>query len=108
VPHELFRQVEFPFSDGRFPPHLGAVVQRTVLEGAEPAREVVHTQDNSWLVGDGVSDPNVPGAVVVAGISHIADADSSVAELATLAVGSIAVRAEPGLPWIINHHGWLE
>ena len=51
---------------------------------------VVHTQDNSWLVGDGVNDPNLPGAVVVAGISHIADADASVAELTTLPLGHIA------------------
>ena len=108
VPHELFRQIEFPFSDGRFPYHLGAVVQRTVFTGEEPAREVVHTQDNSWLVGDGVNDPNLPGAVVVAGMSHIADADASVAELATLPLGHIAERADPGLPWVVSRHEWLE
>ena len=52
----------FPFPDGRFPDSLGAVVQRTVLSGDFPAREVVHTPDGSWLIGDGVNDPNQPGA----------------------------------------------
>ena len=69
---------------------------------------VVHTQDNSWLVGDGVNDPNLPRAVVVAGISHIADADASVAELATLPLGHIAERTDPSLPWVVSRHEWLE
>ncbi|MET7751147.1 hypothetical protein [Micromonospora sp. NPDC005367] len=64
----------------------------------EPAREVVHTEKNSWLVGDGVNDPNLSGTVVVAGISHVADADASIAELATLSLGRIAERADGSLP----------
>jgi hypothetical protein len=102
----LFRQVEFPFPERRFPCHLGAVVQRTVFTGEEPAREVIHTQDNSWLVGDGVNDPNLPGAVVVAGLSHIADADPTIGELAALPLGHIAERAGPGSPWTISRHEW--
>ena len=38
---------------------------RTVFQGEEPAREVVHDSNNGWAVGDGVKDPNEPGAVVV-------------------------------------------
>ena len=106
--HELFRDVEFPFPDGRFPHHLGAVVQRTVFTGAEPVREVVHTLDNSWLVGDGVNDPNGPGAALVDSMSHIALDDPSLAELADLPLGHIAQRAEPHFPWTISIHEWLD
>jgi hypothetical protein len=59
---EVFQHLPFPFEGGVFPEKLGAVVQRTVLDGHEPAREVVHADDGSWLVGDGVNDPNPPGA----------------------------------------------
>jgi hypothetical protein len=106
VPHEVFRYVEFPFADGRFPDHLGAVVQRTVVTGQEPAREVVHTEDNSWQVADGVNDPNLPGAVIVEGMAHVAAEDPSVAELASLPLGHIAQRAEKDQPWIIGVHEW--
>ncbi|GGQ87306.1 hypothetical protein GCM10010166_66890 [Couchioplanes caeruleus subsp. azureus] len=101
----MFRDVAFPFEDGRFPAHLGAVIQRTVLTGKEPARVVIHDEDNDWLVGDGVNDPN-DGASVVACIRHVADADPSVAELATLEPGHIAERDEPHLPWTISVHEW--
>ncbi|WP_327003039.1 hypothetical protein OHA72_49480 [Dactylosporangium sp. NBC_01737] len=110
--HELFRDVEFPFADGRFPHHLSALVQRTVFTGAEPVREVVHTRDNSWLVGDGVNDPNLPGAALVDSMSHIALDDPSVAGLADLPPGHITQRAEPHTPCAakspmgdVEHHG---
>ena len=84
---EVFRHVLFPFVDGVLPRELGAVVQCTVLEGLLPAREVAHTEDNSWLVGDGVNDPNEPEACVVACIWHVIEQNSSVAALATMRVG---------------------
>ena len=37
----MFQHLPFPFEGGRFPSSLGAVVQRTVLSGEQPAREVV-------------------------------------------------------------------
>ncbi|MEU4715641.1 hypothetical protein AB0F73_18550 [Micromonospora purpureochromogenes] len=97
-----------PFEDGHFPDNLGAVVQRTVLTGQEPPRIVIHEEDNDWLIGDGVNDPNLDGASVVVCISHIADADPSVAELATLPIGYIAERDEPHLPWTITVHEWAD
>ena len=45
---------------------------------------------------------------MVAGISHIADADPSVAELATLPLGHIAERTDPSLPWVVSRHESLE
>jgi hypothetical protein len=54
---EMFQRLPFPFDGDEFPAALGAVIQRTVLDGSEPAREVIHTPDGSWLVGDGISDP---------------------------------------------------
>lgn len=56
----MYERLPFPFPKDTFPRELGAVVQRTVLDGREPAREVVHTSDGLWLVSDGVSDPNEP------------------------------------------------
>lgn len=100
---EVFRHVAFPFEGGRFPRHLGMVVQGTVLTGDEPARVVIHDEDNDWLVGDGA---NLDGASVVACMTHIADSDPSVAALATLPVGHIAERDEQHLPWTISVHGW--
>ncbi|MGC4767789.1 hypothetical protein ACLQ25_02245 [Micromonospora sp. DT44] len=106
--HEVFRSLPFPFSDGRFPDNLGAVVQRTVLDGAEPAREVIHTGDNSWIVGDAVNDPNQPGAVVVTCINHVIARNLSVAQLASLPIGQVAYRENPDQPWLIEPHSWLE
>ena len=72
------------------------------------AREVIHDDDNSWIVGDGVNDPNEPGACVVGHISHVVEWNSSVAELASLPVGYIAERNGPGHPWAISKHAYAE
>ncbi|MEV4654577.1 hypothetical protein [Micromonospora sp. NPDC049301] len=106
--HEMFRFLPFPFSGDRFPDNLGAVVQRTVLEGREPAREVIHTDANSWMVGDGVNDPNQPDAVVATCIRHVIELNSSVAQLASLPLGQSAFRKNPGEPWVIEPHSWSE
>ncbi|AEV83985.1 hypothetical protein ACWT_2963 [Actinoplanes sp. SE50] len=102
----ILRGVAFPFPGGRFPERLGAVVQRTVLTGEEPARVVIHDEENDWLVGDGVNDPDLPGASVIACIATIADTDPGLAELATLPVGRIARRDEAGKPWTVDPHTW--
>ncbi len=101
---EMIRHMPFPFSDGRFPPELGAVIQRTVLDGHEPAREVIHDEENNWLVGDGITDPNLPGASVASHMRHVIERNSSVAELASLPLGHIATREGPGTPWVIAPH----
>ena len=96
---EMFRELPFPFPGGVFPKKLGAVVQKTVLSGEEPARIVIHADDNSWLVGDGINDPNEPGACVATHIWHVIETEPSVAELAALGRGFQATREEPGDPW---------
>jgi hypothetical protein len=106
-PSEMFRYLPFPFDGDVFPRNLGAVIQRTVLNGDQPAREVVHAQDGSWLVGDGVNDPNEPGAAVASHIWHAIHRNSSIAELAAMPPGHIAARADPGNPWSIKRHEWL-
>ena len=55
---EMFRHLPFPFENERFPIKLGAVVQKSVLTGEQPAREVIHAPDGSWLVGDGSTTRN--------------------------------------------------
>jgi len=102
---EIRQHLPFPFEGGRFPKDLGAVVQGTVLSGDIPARQVVHTTDGCWLIGDGVSDPNLPGASMVSQISHAVQWNRSIAELATMGPGHIAERTDPGHPW---HIGVLE
>lgn len=105
-PREMFRRMPFPFADDVFPAQLGAIVQRTVLSGDEPAREVIHTVDGSWLIGDGVHDPNELGAVVATHIWHAIERNSSIADLADLQPGSVATRGGPGEPWVIERHHW--
>ena len=100
----MIRQMPFPFVDGRFPPELGAVIQRTVLEGQEPAREVIHDEENNWVVGDGITDPNLPGASVASHMLHVIERNSSVAELSSLPLGHIATRKGPGTPWVVAPH----
>ena len=105
-PREMFRQLPFPFQDGRFPSQLGVVVQRSVMDGKEPARVVIHTDDNSWVVGDGINDPNPPGAATALHMHHLLLSDPTLAELASLPLGHIASRDGPGRPWTITQHTW--
>ena len=98
-PAEVFRHVPFPFAGNTFPDALGAVVQLTVLHGLEPAREVVHAEDGSWLVADGVNDPNPVGASTVTHIWHVIEQNSAMLELATMPPGYMARREGPGSEW---------
>ncbi|GAA4483610.1 hypothetical protein GCM10023191_005420 [Actinoallomurus oryzae] len=100
--HEVFRTVPFPFADGRFPHNLGAVIQRTVAEGTMPALTVVHDKDGGWMVGDGINDPNLPGACGVYCIAHVAEDDPTVQETATLPPGYAAYRDAPGQSWSVE------
>jgi hypothetical protein len=102
--HEVFRDIPWPFPEGRFPADLGAVTQLTVLNGEVPACLVVHASDNSWLVGDGVADPNAEGAVAVAGMTNVAELNSSVNELASLPPGWEAARGGLRQAWERHPH----
>lgn len=103
----MFRVLPWPFDGARFPEQLGAVVAKTVLSGELPAREVVHTPENDWAVGDGVNDPNEPGACVATHIWHVIQRNSSVADLAGLPPGHTALRDGAGEPWTVYElEGW--
>lgn len=103
---QMFRYLPFPFERDTFHASLGAVVQLTILEGIEPAREVVHADGGSWLIGDGVNDPNPAGKSIATHIWHAIQHDSSIAALATLPRGHIATRSEPDDPWSVTPHHW--
>ena len=105
---ELFQQMPFPFEGAGFLDRLGAVVQRTVLDGEQPAREVVHSADGSWMFDDGINDPNGPGAVVATHIAHAIEYNTSIASLSTMPPGQMATRRGPGDPWLISEHRWDE
>ena len=102
----MVRRVPFPFEDDVFPTDLGAVVQRSVLEGRQPARVVIHDVDGDWAIGDGVSDPNLPGAAVATHIWHAIERNSSIASLATMPPGHVATRDGPGSEWRVTRHEW--
>lgn len=102
----MVRYVPFPFEGNRFPAGLGAVVQLTVLHGQQPARVIVHASDGSWLVGDGVNDPDAPGACIATHILHVVERDVTVSELASLPPGKMAERVGPNSPWKVTDHHW--
>jgi hypothetical protein len=105
---EMFRHLPWPFPDGRFPTQLGALVQATVLSGEQPARLVIHSSDNDWLIGDGINDPNGPGGSIATHLGHVLNGNSSLATLADLPPGWEATRTAPGSPWHRTTHAWLE
>lgn len=96
------RTIPWPFPADQFPDDLGAVVQRTVLQGALPALMVAHAPDGSWLVADGVNDPNEPDASVATHLRHVVASDPSLRPLASLAPGTRADRATDQAPWIVT------
>jgi hypothetical protein len=96
--HEIFRSLPWPFERAEFPSDLGAVVQRTVANGEFPSLYVGHTEDNSWLVGDGVNDPNAGGACAAMCVWAAVTRNSSMRELADLPPGWAAERDAPGDP----------
>ena len=106
---EMHRVLSWPYEGERFPAGLGAVVQNTVLRGEQPAREVIHTPENDWCIGDGVNDPNVAGACTATHIWHVIEWNSSIADLASMPPGHIAERSGPGQPWTVKVLvGWGE
>jgi hypothetical protein len=108
-PREMFRSLPWPFEGDMFPAQLGAVVQRTVADGTEPAREVIHASDGSWAISDGVNDPNLRDAAIAIHIEHVIARNSSVATLASLPPGHIAKRSGPGDPWrVFIFEGWAD
>lgn len=69
---------------------------------------VVHAGDGSWMVGDGVNDPNLPGASLATHISHVVRDDPTIEELASLPEGKMAQRSGRGEPWQVTDHAWDE
>ena len=99
VAHEVFQHVPFPFPNDGFPAQLGATVQRTVADGELPALTVIHTADNSWIVLDGVNDPNLDCACVIDAMVHLVEDDPSLAVTAQLEIGHRADREHVGDVW---------
>jgi hypothetical protein len=104
VAHEIQRGIPWPYPGGQFPTCLGVVIQRTVIDGEEPARSIVHDEDGDWLAWDGINDPNEPDASIVVCMHHLLDRDPSVAQLATMPPGNEAWREEAADPWTIEKH----
>jgi hypothetical protein len=100
--NEMFQARPWPFEGNRFPRDLGAVVMKTVLNEGRPVLQFVHSPDNSWLLADGVNDPNASGACIATHLRHVLEMDSSLEELASLPIGYQANRKALGEPWVIE------
>jgi hypothetical protein len=85
-----------------FPSGLSAVVQKTVIRGEFPALVVVHDDEDDWLVGDGVNDPNEDDACGLYHMDHVVALDETIQEAAGLGVGFAAARDSAGDPWVVS------
>jgi len=75
------------------------------MENCQP--DTWRTDDNDWLVGDAVNDPNVDEAAIAAHIRHVVDADPTLEPLATLPPGYQALRMSPQERWEIEPFTYL-
>jgi hypothetical protein len=63
---------------------------------------VIHAPDGSWLVGDGINEPNLPGASTATYLAQVIERNSAVADLANMPPGHIGpVRSGPGEAWAV-------
>jgi hypothetical protein len=60
---------------------------------------VVHTAEDTWVVLDGVNDPDEDGAVVIEAMAHLVEADPTLSVLARLDIGHRADRERVGKRW---------
>ncbi|MFE4837928.1 hypothetical protein ACFRAU_25000 [Arthrobacter sp. NPDC056691] len=105
---EMFRSLPWPFEGDAFPPALGVVVMRTVLDGARPALQVLHDPEGGWAIADGESDPNAHGALIATHIWHVVAADPSLTQLAAMPPGMQADRLTVDAPWEFRSFSWDE
>jgi hypothetical protein len=99
--------VAWPYEDSRFPPDLGVIVMRTILDGEMPVLQVVHAPEDWWGFADGVNSPN-GDASITAHVHHVLDLDPSLVQLATLQPGSKADRDDPDAPWVVTEFEYGE
>jgi hypothetical protein len=86
----------------KFPSGVVAVVQKTVIRGELPALVVVHDDEDDWLVGDGVNDPNEDGACGLYHMDHVVTLDSTIQDVASLNIGHAATRISVDDPWVVE------
>jgi hypothetical protein len=67
-----------------------------------PALVVVHDDEDDWLIGDGVNDPNVSGACEIYHLSHIIDMDPRISEVMDMLPGHAAYRNTVDSSWEIE------
>jgi hypothetical protein len=95
------------FSDMEPSLDMAAVVQHTVARGELPALVVVRDDEDYWLVGDGIGDPNSPGACGLYHMAHVTERDPSVSVTVALPKGYAATRDSVGDRWQVEkwHYG---
>ena len=106
-PSDELREYPWPFEDEQFPPDLGVVAMRTVLDGDMPVLQVIHAPDDWWGFADGVNSPNGDASQGVH-IAHVLDRDPALSELATLPPGFQADRDDDSSPWVISAFSYGE
>jgi len=53
------------------------------MAGEQPARLVIHSSDNDWMIGDGINDPNGPDGSIATHLGHALSWNSSLRNLST-------------------------
>jgi hypothetical protein len=81
---------------------VGAIVQRTVVNGEMPALVVVHDDEGDWLIGDGVNDPNEDDACDLFHLGHVLELDPSLMQVMDMPDGHMATRESATSAWEIS------
>ena len=72
-----------------------------ILDDTMPVLQVVHAPDGWWGFADGVGDPNGDASLHVH-VAHVLALDPGLTELASLAPGSQADRADASAAWVVS------
>lgn len=81
----------------------------TVIRGELPALVVARPDDDDfWLVGDGVNEPDHPEIMDLVHLSHLVELDRTLLELADLERGQQADREAVGSPWVRSPFRWAD
>ena len=97
---QVVSTLPFPFEGDSFPAQLGAVVENRVASGEEPARVVLHDDDNEWVVL--ASQSADPSDCCVHHVVHLVERDPSLAEAVPPPIGQMASRGSVDQPWVVS------
>ncbi|MEU8265027.1 hypothetical protein AB0C02_31010 [Micromonospora sp. NPDC048999] len=96
------------FRRSRFPGDRSAIAMHTVIRGELPALVVARSDDDLWLVGDGINEPDSAEIMDLVHLAHLVELDRTLLELADLERAQQADRETLGSPWVRSPFQWLD